>query len=178
MAHFVLSMVLVWNAVVLHLRAGVPDDPGPSRREGPGLAPLARAIVAAAAVVVVTGTVVTASGPHAGDEQADRLGLALPDVTRVHGIAVVVLALAALALLRRAPRGGPSWRATRVLLVVLAAQAAVGYTQYFTGVPALLVGVHICGALAVWIAAVRLPVVVGAGIPVARTASAAAAAGP
>jgi cytochrome c oxidase assembly protein subunit 15 len=47
-------------------------------------------------------------------------------------------------------------RSSRVLLAVLVAQAAVGYTQYFTGVPALLVGVHILGAVAVWSAVVAL----------------------
>jgi cytochrome c oxidase assembly protein subunit 15 len=47
----------------------------------------------------------------------------------------------------------------RTLLIVIAIQAAIGYTQYFTGVPALLVGFHICGALAVWIAALQLPLV-------------------
>jgi cytochrome c oxidase assembly protein subunit 15 len=47
-------------------------------------------------------------------------------------------------------------RAAQVLIVVIAAQAGVGYTQYFTGVPALLVGVHIVGAISVWCAAVHV----------------------
>ncbi|MEO7443067.1 MAG: heme A synthase, partial [Acidimicrobiales bacterium] len=46
-------------------------------------------------------------------------------------------------------------RRGRVLLGVLVAQAAIGYVQYFTGVPVLLVGAHIAGATAVWAAVVR-----------------------
>jgi cytochrome c oxidase assembly protein subunit 15 len=165
----------VWNAVVLHHRAGLPDG-APSRPAVPDRAArLARVVVALAAVVVTTGTIVTAAGPHAGDEQAERLDLALPDVTRVHGLAVLAL-VAAVLLYRRLVSTGPSSAAARdggrLLLLVLLAQAAVGYTQYFTGVPALLVGVHVCGALAVWIAATRLPLL--SSEPVEREAPAVA----
>jgi len=174
MAHFALSMVIVWNAVVLHHRAGLPDrdDPAPTAPLPSGsraaawrpdaarrLDRLTRGVVAAAAVVVLTGTVVTAAGPHAGDEQAARLDLPVADVARVHGIAVLVLLAVVLAAAHmvRAP-GAPVERREQVgrLLWVLLAQAAVGYTQYFTDVPPLLVGIHICGALAVWIGAVQL----------------------
>jgi cytochrome c oxidase assembly protein subunit 15 len=157
MAHFLLSLVLVTDAVVLHHGAGAPE--GPSR---PVVGRTARVlgwlVVAAAAVVVTTGTVVTATGPHAGDDSAERFDLALPDVARVHGTAVIVLLALVLALLRVLWRDGaptPVTDAARVLLVVLVAQAAVGYTQWFTGVPALLVGVHVLGAVAVWVAVVR-----------------------
>jgi cytochrome c oxidase assembly protein subunit 15 len=157
MAHFLLSLVLVTDAVVLHHRAGAPE--GPSR---PVVGRTARVlgwlVVAAAAVVVTTGTVVTATGPHAGDDSAERFDLALPDVARVHGTAVIVLLALVLALLRVLWRDGaptPVTDAARVLLVVLVGQAAVGYTQWFTGVPALLVGVHVLGAVAVWVAVVR-----------------------
>jgi cytochrome c oxidase assembly protein subunit 15 len=157
MAHFLLSLVLVTDAVVLHHRAGAPE--GPSRPVvGRTAQVLGWLVVAAAAVVVTTGTVVTATGPHAGDDSAERFDLALPDVARVHGTAVIVLLALVLALLRVLWRDGaptPVTDAARVLLVVLVAQAAVGYTQWFTGVPALLVGVHVLGAVAVWVAVVR-----------------------
>jgi cytochrome c oxidase assembly protein subunit 15 len=157
MAHFLLSLVLVTDAVVLHHRAGAPE--GPSRPVvGRTAQVLGWLVVAAAAVVVTTGTVVTATGPHAGDDSAERFDLALPDVARVHGTAVIVLLALVLALLRVLWRDGaptPVTDAARVLLVVLVGQAAVGYTQWFTGVPALLVGVHVLGAVAVWVAVVR-----------------------
>lgn len=145
MAHFLVSLLLVWNALVLHQRAA--DD---EVRHGRPSA-LAWVTLAAAGVVVFTGTLVTASGPHAGDVSAERLGFHIEDVARVHGLAVVLFGAIALWV----------WRLTRAraavaLVVVIAAQAAVGYTQYFTGVPALLVGVHVVGAVSVWCAAVHL----------------------
>jgi len=157
MGHFLLSLVLVTDAVVLHHRAGAP--PGPVRPVvGRGAQALGWLVVAAAAVVVTTGTVVTATGPHAGDDTAERFDLALPDVARLHGSAVLVLLGLVLALLRVLWRDGapaPVTDAARVLLLVLVAQAVVGYTQWFTGVPALLVGVHVFGAVAVWVAVLR-----------------------
>lgn len=158
MGHFLLSMVILWNAVVLHHRAGRSDGPV-SPRVAPHILGLGRLLFAAAALVVFTGTVVTASGPHAGDRQAARLEFFLPDVARIHGISVVVLITLALALLW-ALRGHSApeavRRPARYVLGVLVAQAAVGYTQYFTGVPALLVGVHVLGAVVVWTAVVHL----------------------
>lgn len=148
-SHFLVSMVLLWNAVVLHSRAG---DGGDGRRGR--VAPIAWATLAAAAVVVFTGTIVTGSGPHAGDLAAERLGFHVEDVARVHGITVVVLC--AITLVMRAAGPAALRRSANVLLVVIAAQAAIGYTQYFTGVPALLVGAHIVGAICVWIAAVNV----------------------
>lgn len=153
MAHFLVSLVLVWNAMVLHQRAADEGRVGsPSS--------LAWATLAGAAVVVFTGTIVTASGPHAGDLSAERLGFHIEDVARVHGVAVVLFAALALWV----------WRVTRtraamVLVAVLAAQAAVGYTQYFTGVPALLVGVHVVGAISVWCAAVHLTQALRPAVP-------------
>lgn len=145
MAHFLVSMVLVWDAVVLHERAA--DD-----KQRTGAPALAWLTLAATAVVVFTGTIVTASGPHAGDDAAERLGFHIEAVARVHGIAVVVLC--AMALLFRARATAATRPAANLLLLAIAAQAAVGYTQYFTGVPAMLVGVHIVGAVVVWTAAV------------------------
>ncbi len=162
MGHFLVSMVILWNAVVLHHRAGRGDGPVQPRVD-PSLVSLARLIFAAGALVVFTGTIVTASGPHAGDSAAARLDFFLPDVARVHGLSVVVLGALSLLLawgLWRTHAPPPVQRSARILLGVLAAQAAVGYTQYFTGVPALLVGVHILGAVLVWTAVVSLNLVV------------------
>ena len=167
MGHFALSMLIVWNAVVLHHRAGLPDDrPDPHPSAG-SVGPLARVVVAAAGIVVFTGTVVTAAGPHAGDSQAARLDLAIHDAARVHGVAVVILLGLTIAFRKAAAdEGAPGEVRTagRVLFLVLLAQGAIGYVQYFTGVPVLLVALHICGALAVWVAATRLPLVAAAPV--------------
>jgi cytochrome c oxidase assembly protein subunit 15 len=156
MAHFLLSLVLLGNAVVLHYRAGEPA--GRSRSAvTPALERLGWAALALAVVVVVTGTVVTGSGPHGGDAEVERLPWLVPDVARVHGTAVIAFLLVLLVAAWHVRRGGPAAvvRALTALLVVVVAQAAVGYTQYFTGVPVLLVGVHVLGAALVWIATVR-----------------------
>ena len=167
MAHFLLSMVLLADAAVLHRRAGEPA--GPRRpvvaRE---LVAMTRIVVAAAAVVLVTGTVVTAAGPHGGDEDVERLGFLVPDVARVHGAAVVLLIVLILLTLWRLHRdhAPPTVRrAGEIFLAVLAGQAAVGYVQYFTGVPELLVAVHVGGAVAVWLAALHLTLIVQAPDP-------------
>ncbi len=157
MGHFLLSMVLIANAVMLHHRAARPDSSVPRPRAEPGIRSAAAGMIALAAVVLVTGTVVTASGPHGGDAEVARLGFFVPDVARVHGVSVVaflVVTIATLLVARR--RAAPAvTRSGTVLLVVLLAQAAVGYTQYFLGVPVLLVAIHVAGATAVWVATLR-----------------------
>jgi cytochrome c oxidase assembly protein subunit 15 len=156
MGHFLLSLLIVWNALLLHHRAGQPDVGRAVSIVSADVRTLVRLIVVSASIVVFTGTVVTASGPHAGDSQAARLDFSIHDVARIHGVAVVLL-LGLVLFSRRVATAGAVRRGLDVLLVVLLAQGAVGYTQYFTGVPALLVGVHLAGAVSVWIAATRLP---------------------
>ncbi len=171
MGHFLVSMALLWNAVVLHHRAGRAEGPVSPIVASP-LVILARTVFVTGALVVFTGTVVTASGPHAGDVQAARLALAVPDVARLHGVWVVILLVQTVALavgLARQAAPPSVQRSARLLLVVLVAQGAVGYTQYFTGVPALLVGVHILGAILVWVAVVQMNLAISAPVPSERT---------
>jgi cytochrome c oxidase assembly protein subunit 15 len=152
-SHFLLSMVLVANAVVLVYRAGLSDV----RRVPVVSAPIrrhVRLVMVLTALALLAGTVVTGSGPHAGDEEARRFGVAITTAARVHSVAVWVAVAAVAALLwrlRRLPNDravldGPltAWVAVAVL------QGAVGYIQYFSGVPVVLVGVHIAGATALW----------------------------
>jgi heme a synthase len=156
MGHYLLSAVLVWNAVVLHHKAG---EPGGDRQPvvEPSLLRVGRWLVAAGALVLVSGTVVTGAGPHGGDEAADRLPVAVSSVVPVHGAAVwlfLALAVWALLLARRAANEQLTWRAN-VLLGCIVAQGTIGYTQYFSGVPELLVGAHVLGSVVVWVAALR-----------------------
>jgi cytochrome c oxidase assembly protein subunit 15 len=152
--HFVLSMVLVWNAVVLRHRAGHDSAPARPLVERRSVV-VGRVLVVAAIAAVLSGTLVTGSGPHGGDEQVERLPFLIHTVARVHGSVVMgFLALVLLAgwLLHREGASPAVWRRYTALLVVLLAQAAVGYTQYFTNVPVLLVGIHVAGATSLWIA--------------------------
>ena len=160
--HFLVSMGLLLASVALHHRAGLylPGAAGASSSaSGPGAwpadlsTPFAHLLVLGATVVLVTGTVVTGSGPHGGDENAERLGFFLPTATRTHSVAVWVflaVLVATLLVLRseRAPR--PLLSAGTMILGVSLAQGAIGYLQYWNGVPELLVFLHIIGAMAVW----------------------------
>jgi cytochrome c oxidase assembly protein subunit 15 len=158
MAHFLLSMVLVANAVVLEHRAGQPDGPSTAVVDL-GSRRLGRLLVVLGAAVLFTGTLVTGAGPHGGDARATRLPLYLPDVTRVHSVtAITLLIVTVVTLWRLHQRGAPRRLDQRAKLLVgaILVQGAIGYTQYFTGVPPLLVGLHILGATVVWIAVLRV----------------------
>ena len=157
MGHFLLSMVLIANAVVLHHRAARPEGWVTRPRAAPAVRHAAGAMIGLASVVLVTGTVVTASGPHGGDADVARLGFFVPDVARVHGVSVVgFLAVTIATLLVARRHAAPEvTRSGTVLLAVLVGQAAIGYTQYFLGVPVVLVALHVAGATAVWVATLR-----------------------
>jgi cytochrome c oxidase assembly protein subunit 15 len=163
MAHFLVSIVLLTNAIVLFARAGVPDGlvGRPNDRVTTGrIVVLMRSLLALAGLVLVTGTVVTGAGPHSGGGEGDeitRLDLPIPDAARIHGTAVVVFLGVVLVTVFVAWRHRVPIRVRHrlvALLVVLVAQAGVGYTQYFTDIPPLLVGIHIAGATLVWTATV------------------------
>ena len=110
--HLLLSMVLVANAVVLVRRAGEPDDPlGRRPVATPTATRLLWVLAAATAVAIVTGTVVTGAGPHAGDEEVERLDITVAAAARVHGI-VVIVALAVAVATAIAIRGRPEDRRT------------------------------------------------------------------
>lgn len=159
MGHFLLSAVLVYCAVVLHHRAGEPDRGERRPVATPEIRMLTRGLVVAAGIVLVTGTAVTGSGPHGGDEHVRRLAFFLPDVTRVHAVAVwvlVAMTLWTLFLVRRGEASPTVERALRVLIALEVAQGAIGYTQYALGVPEWLVAIHVLGSMLVWIAAVSV----------------------
>jgi heme a synthase len=149
--HFVLSMVLVADAVILLWRSG--QEPGPRAPvvDHTDLV-ISRLAVAGACLLMVTGPLVTGTGPHAGDVDAKRFPYFIPDVARIHSINMwVFLVLVVVVLVRLRRRGAPAAVQQRGyrLLVVIVAQGAIGYTQYELGIPAWLVAFHIAGATAV-----------------------------
>ena len=156
MAHFLVSLALLANALVLHRRAADPDAPA-RLVATPVVRTLGRLLLVVATVVVITGTVVTATGPHGGDEDVKRFDLDIRVVARVHGTSVIVflvLILVTLWMLRRTRAPHDVQLRLGVLLAVCVVQAGIGYAQYLTGIPALLVGFHLAGATAVWAAVI------------------------
>ncbi len=156
-AHFLLSMVILAAAYRFWLltRRRVDTAEVPVR-----FRVLARLVVAVTAAVLVVGTVVTGSGPHAGDANAQRTGLDPGAVAQLHADLVMLLIGLSVALWLLAPRAAR--RTAAVLVGVELAQGTIGFAQYFTHVPAVLVGFHMAGACAVWLAALA----VAAGTPV------------
>jgi cytochrome c oxidase assembly protein subunit 15 len=145
-AHFLLSMVLVAASTVLLLAIRAPT-PAHHRRE---LRWLAAAVAAVAAVVLVLGTVVTGAGPHSGDADAPaRFAIDPRTASLLHADAVwlfVGLVVALLLGLRLAGAPAVAHRRAGRLLAVTLLQGAIGYLQYFTGLPVPVVALHLLGA--------------------------------
>lgn len=142
--HLLLSMAMIGLCVWL-----IDDVAGPSR---PAATPATRALswatLAVGVVVLWLGTVVTGSGPHAGDETAPRNGLDPGTLSHIHGYAVWLLVLLTIALLTLAARRRERWLAlfAAVLLGIELLQGVLGYVQYALDLPALLVVLHMLGA--------------------------------
>lgn len=158
-AHFLGSIVMITLAVALHVRSQEGDAP-PVRTVGTWPTRIAYLLLADVACVLVAGTVVTGSGPHAGDASSPRYPFRLDVVAHVHAGFVYVLVALTVTLLVLLSRRRDGDRVMRVrtlqLAAVIAAQAVIGYVQYFTGVPALLVVLHVLGACLLWAAVLRV----------------------
>lgn len=157
MFHFLVSAVLVGVATILVRRAQRPLGAVPQRVGHPWLERLGLLTLVATAAVVYLGTVVTGSGPHAGDPDSKRTGLDVAIVTQVHADAVLVLIGLSVGLYFTARALGSPGRAARaaaVLVGVEATQGLVGLVQYRLELPELLVGLHMLGAALMVMAAV------------------------
>jgi heme a synthase len=156
-AHFLVSMVLVAVATTLWLRSREPGVGGPLVRR-PFLL-LVAGIAAVTAVVLVLGTVVTGSGPHSGDPEAGRTGFDPELVSQLHADVVFLLlglTVALLVALYATDSPARVRRAARDLLIVQLAQGVIGYVQYFTDLPVVLVLLHMLGAVLVTAYTARL----------------------
>jgi len=166
MAHFLVSLALVTTAVFLVEHAGTTnvlgdfadsDPTAPTRQITKKFADL---ILCLCGFVIVLGTLVTGSGPHAGDENAIRLTFDLKSITRIHSATVLFCVVATLMFITQIRKNTSEWIRLRakleIFLFMAVAQGGVGYLQYFSGVPAQLVAIHVAFAVAVWISVLRL----------------------
>lgn len=156
--HFLLSIGVIAAGYQLWVATGEPQTPVHPIVKPP-LRGLTWLVLGVTAAVLAAGTVVTGSGPHAGDQHAHRTGLDPAMVAQLHADLVMLLIGLSVALwfaLRatRAPQAAQ--RAAVVLIVVELAQGLIGFVQYFTNLPELLVGFHMAGATVVWVAALRV----------------------
>jgi heme a synthase len=137
--HLLVSMAIISLAVLYLHRIGHPSPPAGTGRRRHVL--IARTTYAVAWVVLYLGTVVTGSGPHAGDIDVPRNGLDPLQLSQLHADFVFLLVGLTVALVLVHPS-----KATWTLLGLELAQGLVGFVQYFTDLPEILVGLHLLGA--------------------------------
>jgi cytochrome c oxidase assembly protein subunit 15 len=161
MAHFLFSMAIVGDAAVLVARARTPDETA-ARPLVPALGRelnlLGNVVVIGVAVVISVGTAVSGAGPHAGDPTAGvrRIPVAFQEIAELHStiaLFVVGLTLAAVLAFQYARAPEDVLRRSRWLLELLVLQGALGYTQYFLHDNPVVVGFHLAGATAIFVAA-------------------------
>ena len=161
-AHFLLSIVLIAGALSLRQRAHAKTPttltPIPLVRN------LMKAHLVLTIAVLFMGTIVTGSGPHAGDSTAERFNLDSKMMAWIHADLVIALLGVTVALVIAIKLGESEATRTRLgpltqkFLLIALAQGAIGYIQYFTGLPEIIVGAHLIGAIIVWLFAWNLAI--------------------
>jgi len=152
--HLLLSIILIGGATSLYDRR----ETGIIRIKTADklTANLSRVHIYLTFVVIALGTLVTGSGPHAGDEKAQRFGFDIRTVATIHAEAVIALLGVTLALYVAVRSNPLHKRSLFIFLAIALGQGAIGYIQYFTGIPEILVAAHLLGSTLVWISAWRL----------------------
>ncbi len=151
--HFLLSMGLITATWALWQRTKEGDAPTRPLVVTP-LRHLAALTAVVSAAVIVVGVIVTGSGPHAGDEGANRNGLDPATVSQAHADLVFLLIGLSVALwfaLRAVGAPAAAVKAAALFVGIELAQGLIGFVQYFTHLPALLVAAHMLGACVVWV---------------------------
>lgn len=170
MIDMLLAIVLLIDAVVLHHRAGMEDDPdqlrpgrtvprGPARSlVSPEQKLLSRLLIVSFSLVAVLGTIVTSTGPNGGNPAAPRFPFELRYVAQLHGASADVFVLFTLATVWSLLKSGAPREVVRrgeILLAACVFQGLVGYTQYFLDVPPALVGLHVAGLVVIVVSLMR-----------------------
>ena len=151
--HLLLSIILIAGATSLYSRRYLPAV----FVEAESLtSKISKAHIAISFLVIVLGTIVTGSGPHAGDAQAKRFGFDIRTVAWMHADVVIFLLGLTLAFYVAQGTSAQTKKTIKTFTVIALAQGAIGYVQYFTGIPEVLVAAHLLGATLVWIAAWRI----------------------
>ncbi|MEV5428689.1 COX15/CtaA family protein [Streptomyces sp. NPDC052701] len=158
-AHFVATSALIAVATVMWQRTG-EGDAAPRPLVGRSVQQLVWFLVAAAVLLILVGTVVTGAGPHAGDSsEVERMPVDWETVSKLHAVLawiVVTLTFALWFVLKAVDAPRDPLSRTRELFLILLAQGAIGYVQYFTDLPEILVGLHMLGSAVMWIWVLRV----------------------
>ena len=151
--HLILSIILIAGATSLRAQRFAPkvaEKPASLTKK------IASVHVITTFAVIVLGTLVTGSGPHAGDEKARRFGFDIQTVAWIHADVVIFLLGTTFAFFVATGTSAATKRRLKIFTVIALAQGAIGYIQYFTGIPEVLVAAHLLGATLVWVAAWRV----------------------
>jgi cytochrome c oxidase assembly protein subunit 15 len=159
--HLLLSIILVAGAVSLYDRREFSVEKLSVNDRLNSI--LSRSHILLAFLVIILGTLVTGSGPHAGDEKARRFDFDIRSVSILHADAVIALFGLTLALFVAFRANQLVKRKILVFTAIALAQGLIGYIQYFTGIPEILVAAHLLGAALVWIAAWRIRLTITTG---------------
>lgn len=158
-AHFLLASALIAVAAVMWQRTREGDG-APRPLVGKPVQQLVWFLVLASVLLIAVGTVVTGSGPHAGDSsEVERMPLDWETVAKLHAVLawiVVTLSFALWFILRAVDAPPGPLARTRELFLILLSQGVIGYVQYFTNLPEALVGLHMLGSCLVWIGVLRV----------------------
>ncbi|MER7707392.1 COX15/CtaA family protein [Kitasatospora sp. NPDC097605] len=161
--HLIAAMALVWVATLMWERSKEGDGPARLLVAEP-IKRLSYVLVGAIGLLVAAGTLVTGAGHHPGtpkdNKMVPRIPLDYDRLAQAHAdLAFVSIGLSiAVIFVFAAVKAPPAAKArARELLIGLLLQAVIGFAQYFTDVPELLVGLHMLGATLIWIAALRIP---------------------
>jgi len=148
-AHLLLSMLLISGAASLRFTiVGLETQQTDTTQ-----LTLIRSQVFITAAVLILGTIVTGSGPHAGDEKTKRFSFDPRSVSVLHADFVIILSVVTIILwLLTKQLKGVIHRRNNIFLLIIFMQGVIGYVQYFTGLPELLVGFHLLGSTLTWIA--------------------------
>jgi cytochrome c oxidase assembly protein subunit 15 len=148
--HFLLSIALVAAGITLYQQ----HDKKYSKVEKISL--FARLHLLFAIAVMVLGTIVTGTGPHAGDVGSPRFDFKIQTIARIHADVVILFLLLTIAYYFFGKTSHETKRLIRILGLLSIAQGVLGFVQYFQGVPELLVAFHMLGSILVWFAAWRI----------------------
>nr|WP_256333401.1 COX15/CtaA family protein [Streptomyces sp. cf386] len=158
-AHFVATSALIAVATVMWQRTREGDGV-PRPLIGKAVQQLVWVLVGASVLLILVGTVVTGAGPHAGDSsEVERMPVDWETVTKLHAVLawiVVTLTFALWFVLKAVDAPKNPLNRTRDLFLILLAQGVIGYVQYFTDLPEILVGLHMFGSAVTWIAVLRV----------------------
>jgi len=151
--HLLLSIILIAGATSLYSRRYTPVV---FVKPASLTSKISWVHIVTSFVVIILGTIVTGSGPHAGDAQAKRFNFDIRTVAWLHADVVIFLLGVTFAFYVAQGTSTHTKKAIKIFAVIALAQGGIGYIQYFTGIPEVLVAAHLLGATLVWIAAWRI----------------------